>query len=373
MAKEKRKYWIILGLFIFFVYIFVAAEPIPLETVLLPRWLSSLESDYSTFLGDDTPLSEDYLVPFKLGNRFGYVDTKGQFTINQVMKGTVSLSDEGWSEFEAIPEPVSIRSPAGEELTLIEGGRGYPLFLDGKILLVGEQQNSLSLVNELGELLWTYDFAAPLTSIDAGAGLILTGSLDGTVELLDSSGKRVFFFEPGGSRLSVIAGCRISRDGSRIAIVSGYDDQRFLMLERFGDSYKVAYHEFLEDGFRHAVHIAFVDNDNRVAFERQGGLGIYEVETRRSLKVPLLGTIRALDEMGSHGLLFVITANSGDVSSYSDSPMRGREKTLAAIRLPGVIVMQAPFRSETAFLSRRGQELYVGGGMTLASFELEKR
>jgi hypothetical protein len=139
----------------------------------------------------------------------------------------------------------------------------------------------------------------------------------------------------------------------------------------------VAYHEFLEDGFRHAVHIAFVDNDSRVAFERQGGLGIYEVESRRSIKVPFSGTIKALDEVGSQGLLFVITANSGDTPNYGGSPangtMRGREKTLTAKRLPGAIVMQAPFKSETAFLSRRGQELYVGGGMTLASFELEKR
>ncbi|WP_010257642.1 hypothetical protein [Treponema primitia] len=365
MAKEKRKYWIILVFFIFVAYVFVAAQPIPVETILVPRWLSSLESDYSTNMLTENSPSPDYLVPFKLGNRFGYVNTRGQFTINQPIRGAgtsgVSLSEDRWAEFKAVPETIHIRNPQGESLTTIENGRGYPLFLDGKIFLIGEDQTSLSLVEESGEILWTYDFAAPLTSIDAGSDLILTGSLDGTVELLDASGKRVYSLNPGGSRLAVILGCRISQDGLRLAIISGYDDQRFLLLEQFGNSYRIVYHEFLEDGFRHAVHMAFVENDKWIVFERQGGLGLYEIETRRSIKVPLNGTITALDETGNSGLIFVI------------SSLGGASKNLVAIRLPGIIVMQAAFKSETAFLSRRGSELYVGGGMTLASFELEER
>jgi hypothetical protein len=235
------------------------------------------------------------------------------------------------------------------------------LFLDGKIFLIGENQTSLSLADESGEILWTYDFAAPLTSIDANSDLILTGSLDGTVEILTSSGKRIYTFSPGGSRLAVILGCRISKDGSRLAIVSGYDDQRFLILERFGDSYRVVYHEFLDDGFRHAVHISFIANDRWIVFERRGGVGLYEIEPRRSIMVPLSGTVIALDETGDNGLIFVINS------------LGGQSKSLAAIRLPGTIVMEAAFQSENAFFSRRGSEIYVGGGMTLASFELEMR
>jgi hypothetical protein len=365
VAKVKKKYWIILGFSGFVIYIFVAAQPVPLETILVPQWLSSLESDYSVAIALENRPSQDYLIPFKLGNRFGYVDTQGQFIINQPLKSGgivgVSLSDERWAAFDAIPNTITVRSNRGEALTTIEHGRGYPLFLDGKIFLVGEDQTSLSLVDEDGKLLWTYDFAAPLTCIDAASDLILTGSLEGTVELLDVSGKRVYFYEPGGSRLTVILGCRISRDGSRLAIVSGYDDQRFLVLERFGDSYRVVYHEFFKDGFRHAVHISFVENDSWIVFERQGGLGLYEVETRRIVKVSLPGTIMALDETGNDGLIFVV------------SSLGGQSKILSALRLPGSIAMQAPFKSETAFFSRRGSELYVGGGMTLAAFTLEKR
>jgi hypothetical protein len=289
------------------------------------------------------------------------VDTRGHFAINQAKTGYVSLSDLRWAKYDAIPEKIEIRNPVNESLGVIEAGRGYPLFLDGNIYLLGEMQNSLSLADEEGKIRWTYDFAAPLTSIDAAAGLILTGSLDGTVELLDTEGKRLFFFEPGGSRLSVVLGCRISRDGRQLAVISGIDDQRFLLLEGFGDSYKIVYHEFLEDGFRHAVHMAFVDNDSRIVYEREGGLGIYDIRTRQSINLPLPGDVIALDETGTNGLLFAIIS------------LGGQQKNLAVIRLPGTLIMQAPFKSETAFLSRRNSHLYVGGGMTLASFELDMR
>jgi hypothetical protein len=367
VAKEKKKYWLIIGLCVFVVYVFAAARPIPVETILIPRWISSLESDYSSLMKEDDQPRGEYLVPFRLGNHFGYADAQGRFAINRVIreaeggKTGVSLSEHRWAEFDAAPAAITIRSPEGGALMTIENARGYPLFLDGKIFLIGEEQTSLSLLDEGGNLLWTYDFAAPLTSIDAAADLILTGSLDGIVELLDISGKRVHAFEPGGSRLAVILGCRISKDGSRLAIISGYDDQRFLLQERFGGAYNTVYHEFLEDGFRHAVHISFIENDAWIAFERQGGLGLYEIETRRSVKAPLKGTMAALDETGGDGLIFAI-------SSLGD-----RSKILSAVRLPGIIVMEAPFKSETVFFNRRLSEIYLGGDTTLASFELGKR
>jgi hypothetical protein len=360
VANEKKKYWFIIGILLCTIYAFIAAQPIPVETVLAPRWLSSLETNYSAVIQNDAG-GTGPLLPFHLGERFGYIDTQGNYIINQIQKGYVSLSADRWAEFEAISGTIEVRSPQNETLLSIPDSRGYPLFMDKKIFVINDEQNALSLVDDTGRPGWTYDFAAPLTTIDAAADLILAGSLDGAVELLDNKGQRVFFFEPGGSRLSAILGCCISKDGLRLAIISGIDDQRFLLLERFGDSYKVVYHEFLEDGFRRAVHIAFIDNDNRVIFEREGGLGIYEINSRRSIKLPLKGSISAIEELGSGGLFFIISSQGK------------AQKNLVAIRLPGSVIIEAPFKSEEVFLSRRGSELYVGGGMTLASFVLEKR
>ena len=181
MAKEKKKYWIVLGLCVFVAYIFVAARPVPVETILIPRWISSLESDYSSLMKEDVQDGGEYLVPFRLGSRFGYTDAQGRFAINRVIrdaedgKAGVSLSEDRWAEFEATPAAITIRDPQGAALATIENVRGYPLFLDGKIFLIGEEQTSLSLVDGRGGLLWTGDVEAPLTSIDAAADRVLTG------------------------------------------------------------------------------------------------------------------------------------------------------------------------------------------------------
>jgi hypothetical protein len=163
----------------------------------------------------------------------------------------------------------------------------------------------------------------------------------------------------------VILGCAISRDGSKLAVISGIDDQRFLLLDRFGDAesteYKVLYHEFLDDEFRRPVYVSFIDDDNCIAFERQGGLGIYNINTHTGIKIPLEGEIVALDGSGKDHLLFAVTSQSKT------------RKRLVAIRLPGTVIIEAPFKSETAFFSREGSRIYIGGGMTLASFELDKR
>lgn len=355
MAKNKKKYWFILGFFFFGVYFFLAARPIPVETILTRRWISSLESTYPD--SEETAL----LLPFKLGNRFGYVDSEGRYTINQVKKGYVALSEEYWTEYEAVPKTIEVLDPRNNSRLTIENGQGYPLFLDKRIFLVKEEQNSVAELDTSGAVLWTYDFTAPITCIDAAAGLVAVGSLDGAVELLDNTGKRIFFFEPGASRLSVILGCRISGNGSHLAVVSGIDDQRFLVLERFGDSYKVIYHEFLEDGFRRNVHLAFIDRDRRILFEREGGLGIYEINARNSLKLSLQGEIAAVDESGGDNLLFLVLAQGE------------RQKRLVAVRFPETVIINAPFQSGDVFFKRRNSQLYIGGGMTLASFALDKR
>jgi hypothetical protein len=305
VVKEKKKIWFIAGMLLFLIYFFAAARPIPVETILSARWLHSLESDYPVLIGETPDTETGDLLLFTLGDRFGYVDRQGNFSVNRARKGYISLSETLWAEYEAEPELIEIKNNIDESLGTIKNGGGYPLFLDQRIFLVGNEQNSLSETDREGNILWTYEFAAPLTCIDAAAGLVLTGSLDGVVEVLDSDGRRIFVFEPGGSRFSVIPGCAISRDGTRLGIVSGIDDQRFLLLEQFGNTsgeYKVVYHEFLEDGFRRAVHISFINQDRWIVFEREGGLGIYEIDSRMGEKIVLEDEIAAIDSAGGQEL-----------------------------------------------------------------------
>jgi len=368
----KKKIWLIVVIVLFIIYFLLAARKIPKQMVLVPGWISSIESGevlrMNETAGTETDIEQ--LLPFRMGSRFGFVGRKdGRFSINRTAKSNISLSGKHWAEYEAEPNRITIQDNTGEQYAVIENPQGYPFFLDegggqGRLFIIGSEQNSVSEIDVSGAVLWTYEFAAQLTCVDAAAGLLLAGTLDGSIVVIDSNGRKVFSFEPGGSRYSVILGCAISRDGSSLALISGIDNQRFLFLEHFGaglGDYKVVYHEFLTGNFRRPVFINFIENDRWVIFERIGGLGFYEAGARRTTKVDLDGEVSAIDQSGGQGLVFTVVSVSPD------------RKELAGIMLPDRVMIAAPFKSGDVFLGRADSQLLVGGGQTIISFELEKR
>jgi hypothetical protein len=359
VAKEKKIYFITIAILAFIAYILLAAQPIPRETILTNNWIRSLESDYS----GEAPGGRD-LIPFSLGNRFGYVGTNGTVALNREREKTVSLSAEFWAEFDAAPGQLEINDPLSNAIITLDTPTGYPFFMDGRIFIISRDQTTLEELDRAGNSLWKYDFEAPLTCIDAAGGYVLTGTLDGMIDLLDSGGKPLFpSYAPGASRIPVIVGCRVSSDGSKLALISGIDKQRFLFLEWYGDNdYRVTYHEFLEgEGFRREVQMTFIENDSRVVFEQESGLGIYDVKNRTTITLPLNGRLEALDEDGRNGFFCFISSDK-----------RG-EKRFVVLKLPDMELINVPFKSETSFLTRRERELFIGGGMSLASFTLDKR
>jgi hypothetical protein len=373
MAQKKKTIRFLIIFLLSVIYFLAAARPVPREIILAPVWLSSLESETPVLLKNSQTPGE--ILPFALGSHFGYVDSSGKFMINRIKKSDIYLDEKMWTETETSPSGIEIKDILQETVINIENANGYPVLLDNRVFILGSNQNELSEIGPDGSVLWTYEYGAPLTCIDVAAGLVLTGSLDGIIEILDSEGKRVYYFEPGGSRYAVILGCTISRNGSRVGIISGIDDQRFILLERFvnTDEYRVVYHEFLETGFRRPVHISFIDEDLRIVFEREGGLGCYSIGSRRAILIPLDGEISVIEKSGDQGLLFLIISRSM------------QRKELIGIKIPqdnmfygsgdmrNAIFIKAPFRSDDVFLGRTGSMFLAGGGKTLISFVLEEK
>jgi hypothetical protein len=387
LVQKKNRIKVLLIFLIFMVYFLVAARPVPREKVLTHRWIKSLAINPQTdYMQDGNDLTESslnvpafsgHLLPFTLGFRFGYVDSLGQFAVNRTMVNDVYLSSGMWTEYGAEPVNIVINNVLNDTKTNIENPRGYPVLLDNRIFILGSEQNSLSQISEGGNVLWTYEFGSPLTCIDAASGLVVTGSLDGIVEVFNSYGERIYYFEPGGSRYSVILGCAISKNGSHIGIVCGIEKQRFLVFERFesaGGEYKIIYHEFLEDGFRRPVYILFVDDDRRIVFERSGGIGCYTIKSRRELFIPLDGRIAAVDGSGDQGVFFLITSHPGQEKRFTGIQFP-RERLFGFSENQGqdAVFLKALFKSDDVFLGRTGSTVVTGGGAALMSFNLEEK
>jgi hypothetical protein len=377
VAKKKKRKYIFVVFMLFIVYFFLAARTVPRETILVSGWISPLGSGDSVVFNRNLHVPE-HLFPFTLGSRFGYVDSAGKFAINKIIDNNIYLGEKMWTEFTAEPSRIEINNVSGEPAIKIDNVKGYPVLLDNRIFILGSEQNSLSEIGADGNLLWTYEFGAPITCIDAAAGLVLTGSLDGMIEILDQNGKRIYYFEPGGSRYSIIYGCAISRNGSRLGIICGIDFQRFLLLERLennnGGDYRIIYHEFLESGFRRPVYISFIDEDRRVVFERVGGIGCYNIKSRSSLYIPLDGKITAIDNSRDQGLFFLITSHAQQNNRLIGIKLP-YDKSYSFLRTTAqdAVFISAHFKSGDVYLGRTGSMLVAGGGTTLISFNLEER
>lgn len=380
MAKKKIKGQTVFIAVFLFVYFIIAARPVPREAILTPKWINSFETESPVVLGK-TEVSGQ-LIPFDLGYNFGYIDTAGHFIVNRIKSSEIALSKNMWIEYPAEPENIEIKNIEGETIINIQNTRGYPILLDDRIFIFGSEQNSLSEIDRSGNVKWTYEFGSILTGIDVASDLVLAVSIDGVVEILNSQGERIYFFQPGGSRLEAIYGCAISKNGSRIGIVSGIDPQRFLLLEQFGTDpndrdYRVIFHEFLDSGFRRPVRVSFIDEDARVVYERQGGIGCYNIKSRRSIYIPLNGEVTAIDESGDSGLFFLITRHIRQPLHRELVGIRLPEENSFINTLQNPIFIKAPFKSDSVYLKRvqtqSGSMLIVGGGAALASFDLEEK
>jgi hypothetical protein len=361
---------------------------VPKETVLAINWAASLETAAEQPL-DSAP--DEPRIPFELGERFGYVSLDGRFSVNRRAAAYVSLSDYLWAEFGGTDNSIAVRTPQGGTAFIIEDGHGYPFFLDGRVFIMHSDQNSVSRLDADGNIEWTYDFTAPVTCVDAAAGFLLAGTLAGTAELVDSEGRGVYTAEPSGSRIAGIYGCALSADGTMMALVCGLDSQRFVLMGQSGaasassPSWRVLAHEFIGEGLRRPVFVRFVDGGGTVAYERDGGLGLYAVKPRTSRFLPLEGRLLAVEdslpapsaspppasetpsaETPVPGILFILTE-----AAPSSAP--ASRKTLFAVSMSGELLIEAGFSADTAFLSQRDGLLLVGGGSALAAFSLESK
>ncbi|MDR0410332.1 MAG: WD40 repeat domain-containing protein [Spirochaetaceae bacterium] len=363
MAQIKKKYVIPLAAVASLLYAFAVASPVTEETVLSLKWIKSIENGY-----DEQTGANEQIFPFELGDSFGYISQDGRFSVNRTKKAYISLSDYFWAEYGAQDDFISVKGPRNEDVFNIEDAYGYPFFLDSRSFIIHSDQNSVSQLEMVQsgspgtvKTAWSYDFTSPISCVDAAAGLFLAGTLDGTIELVDGAGKRLYFSEPSGSRITAIFGCALSKDGKKIALVSGVDKQRFIFIEQFGVSWRITFHEFIGEGLRRNVYVMFVDNGDKVVFEREGGLGIYDVKTRSIYSVALDGEIAALDGGNNNGMLFLINSKN----EY--------EKKLIGIKLPNTVAIEAPFNSADTFLSVQDDDLFVGGRTAIASFVIEKK
>jgi hypothetical protein len=344
------------------VYFFVCAFPLQKELVLVPAWTKSVSAASaapSVPSGDAAPAAKDEPIPFRLGDRYGYFTPGGSILFAAAADYEVALAPDAFATYDRNSEGFSIKSPYGAEIarsSLV----GYPFFAAGRRFVIGPDQATVSELNDKGSAKWSYQLSSIATAFDASPSLAVFGLMDGSIVGIDSSGRAVLDFAPGGSRIAGVYGVAASPDGRLVAAITGADRQRLVILEKRSAAYRVAYHRYLNSDYRRPVYIAFTADGSRLAYESPAGIGVYDRESREETVVSVPATSK-LGKTARNGQLMVFLSGRGDT------------KRLVCTAIPDRRVVDVSLKASLAFVEARGDALFLGTDDSIVRMDLEER
>jgi hypothetical protein len=333
-------------------YVLLFSKPLRTEPVISPAWVESLSSPRPA-AGPPTQAS----IGFRMGDIFGYTTPTGGIQYLNVSQFEVQMDGNRFINFSSVPQNLVMRDSSGRILSSIES-QGYPILTAGRYFVINTDRTELMELTDQGDTKWQNDFGSMITCMGATKALAVVGLLDGSIAVVDGSGRTVTAYAPGGSRVQVIYGCAISDDGSRIALVSGLDPQKLVLLSRARGGYRPYSVLNLETSFRSAVFVNFLPGVPYVYYEGAGSAGYVSISGRQIGTLPLRGTVRAVS-LGPKSLLFLLS------SSAADSSGKGPQSELTVVRPPNSIVARSTFPGGNLFLRSIGSAIYLGVDRTL--------
>ena len=261
MGKSRYLFAVLIVFFIlyFFLFPFTVKE----EFVLVP--------EKGTTLVNAAPGQGDISGnwPFASFGRMGYYDReKREFSLLDG-RGRSRISDNFYIEDQG--DVLNLVSRSGELSTEIDTSL-VPAFFGEHIFLTGCSQGYLREIDGDGRILWEYYMPSVITCLDNKNGITAAGLLNGDIVLLDGGGELVDTLSPGGSRVDIIYGISLSRTGDRLAVVSGLDPQRFILIEKKENGYRPVYHENLTQSFRRPLSLVFDDSSHLIIEGERKGL-----------------------------------------------------------------------------------------------------
>ena len=255
----KQRGVFLIGVILMGIYFFLFPRGTGRELVLIPRSTTSLSS-YDM----QTVAASGKLISVRSGDTAAYFnddfEPAARYGSERMAVDDDWLAVPGQSGLDIIDPDGRLRSRLNVD--------AVPIASDGSLYLYEPGIGRLRRVDPSnGAELWSMDLLAPVTVLDAASGRTFIGMLDGRALILDSNGAILLRYRPGGSRVEAIFGGALSDDGTSLALLSGLDPQRFVLLEERKNGFRPVSHHDTGSDFRRFVPVGFVDNGDRVVYE----------------------------------------------------------------------------------------------------------
>ncbi len=368
-AFDKR--FVIFPLIILFIYIFVATAPLGQDIYFSPVWIRDITPDAAQAelegieeeKAGDNPQAQAALFNgktpkvFMTDSRFGYFTADGEILRSSPVVMPVSASSAAWTEYRSDTVRTPVYRPDGSLITMIEEP-GFVHIAEDRLYLFEPGGSAVKQYGTDGKPMWRYLHTAPITAFHTSKSGAVIGFSDGKLVCLDSTGRTIFDFYPGGSDYQVILGAGISADGRFAACVSGLQKQRAVLISIDGNKYKVVHHRYLTGNLRRQVFVDFDESGRNAVFECAEGIGFIDCERLVSDIIPQQGTVLASGQLPYNNVMAVI--------SHQD-----RLSTLSLVEAPGYILGKTSFVSKSAFLTQEQQTLYLATDTKLARIDIK--
>jgi len=255
------------------VYFLVFARGTGRELVVAPKSFTALEPvDFSP------AQSGNFFLPIQTSRGAGFINEEYKL-VSYYASDRIAL-DRRWVAIYR-GNGLELLTPTGRTISRFEGSL-YPIARDGNLYLYADDSGTLSKIDPAnGARIWERNYISQLTSIDARTDRTLVGLLDGRVELIDDLGKLLFSYRPGGSRIEAIYGAVISSDASKIALISGLEPQRFLILEERRNSFRPIHHHNTNLDYRRPISMEFIRNDRQVLYAGIERIEIFDIASNK--------------------------------------------------------------------------------------------
>jgi hypothetical protein len=343
VSKKRPASVFLVALLIIILYFVLFPYPLGREMVATPVWSVNIsDPGASPAPADPEPAAGTNsgaairAFPFQLGDIFGYVNANGGILHAEKVLFRVALSDKGFINYTRLGTNWVLQTERGTR-ALSFSGSGYPLLSSdgGRIFIVKADLSGIIELDKAGEVMWSRDFPALLTSISLRGGTLLVGLLNGRLLMLDGRGSLVYEQSIGGSRIPVIFGAAASTDGALLASVSGIAPQYLTVLRRQGSGFGELAKEVLASDFRREVRIAFSPDSRYLLVEGDSAAGFFDPAAPRLDWVSMRGVLSAMSFPGG-GRLAALASREGartDLRILSPFTAPIVEESFAAQRL----------------------------------------
>lgn len=345
-------FYILTGIIITVLYLFLAAKPLTKEYHFTPEWKINTTSPET-----ENPDPEQKILHFRLGQTLGYFTENGILTLCRTFPTKASVSDSYFATYSTNAGGTKFFTSTGEQAGTIKEF-GFPYFSGNQIFVFLPGGNSFAACSSDGSTKWVYEGTTPLTAFNSKEKFTAAGFADGTIKIFDNeTGNDEMSFAPGGSDSSVIFGADISPDGQYIACISGQKQQRFALFHREENHSKCIFHNFLTNEVNYQTIVHFTKDGKRILYNSKDSLGIYDLNKKQNTFIPLESRIISVKETSD--LVFLLGKNADIYTVY-------------VIEKTNTLEGKFSFKAETAFINTTEDSLFIGKDSTISKISLTR-